>query len=740
MNRRVLTTLILIALGASNSGAQRPSPTPPTEPVLQTTQKPDEVDVVKITTNLVQVDAVVTDKNGKVVTDLRSDEVQISEDGKPQKITHFGYNVTGPEAVNRTGKPLAAGKVNEIAPPVVPVPLKREDVHRTIAIVVDDLGLSFESTAYMRRALKAFVDEQMQSGDLVAIIRTGGSVGALQQFTSDKRHLYAAIERVKWNPMGVGDTGAFSAIRPGELKIPGEQTSRGQSAQGSREDLAVDGMVGTLSYVVRGLRDLPGRKSVLLLSDGIIIKPIDSPGMGTSRVQTALESLIDLANRASVVIYTMDARGLIPLGLQPQDNVQMQSNAAHNVDVRGLGRGSGDVNQLMTMRRKSFEASRDGLIYLAQQTGGVAITDTNDFSGGIRRVLDDQRGYYLIGYRPDETTFDAKRGQRKFHHLSLKVTRSGKFNVRMRNGFFGISEEEIKAPEKTTAQQLLNAIISPFETNGIHLQLTSLFGNDVTNGSFMLSMLHIDARDLTFKDGPNGTHEATFDVLAMTFGSNGAPGDYVARTFTVQFPEDYYQRALRQGFVYNVTIPIKRSGAYQFRISLRDAGSDRIGSAGQFIAVPDLDNKHLALSGVVLTGTSVASAARPNAGASPQNRENADQNNPEASPAVRHFKQGTPLKFGYLIYNAQLDKATQKPTLTTEVKLFRDGKQVFAGGERPFDATNQTDVKRLSASGAVILGTDLPPGEYVLQIVVTDTLADKKYRTVAQWMDFEISS
>jgi len=96
------------------------------------------------------------------------------------------------------------------------------------------------------------------------------------------------------------------------------------------------------------------------------------------------------------------------------------------------------------------------------------------------------------------------------------------------------------------------------------------------------------------------------------------------------------------------------------------------------------------------------------------------------------------MDYGVVIYNAQLDKSTQKPRLNTQVRLFRNGRQVFAGGERPFDATNQTDVKRLAASGALILGTDLTPGEYVLQLVVTDSLADRKYRTVTQWMDFDI--
>jgi hypothetical protein len=96
------------------------------------------------------------------------------------------------------------------------------------------------------------------------------------------------------------------------------------------------------------------------------------------------------------------------------------------------------------------------------------------------------------------------------------------------------------------------------------------------------------------------------------------------------------------------------------------------------------------------------------------------------------------LEFGLLIYNARLDRLTGKPQLTTQVRLLREGQQVFAGSELPFDPKNQTDLGRLSESGALQLGTDLPPGEYVFQIIVTDTLAEKKYRTTTQWMDFEI--
>ena len=725
MKRRVLTTLISMALLAANSLAQQPAPTPPPVPVLKPIQSP--VDVVKITSNLVQVDAVVTDKNGNLVTDLKPEELQILEDGKPQKITHFAYNVTGTKGADRTVAPLPTDKSNEVAPPVAPNRLTRENVRRTIAIVADDLGLSFESAGSMRQALKKIIDEQMQPGDLVAIIRTGGNVGALQQFTSDKRQLYAAIKRVKWNPMGSGDTGPFTAIRPRNLKLPDEHVSPGTGEE-FRAQVAGGSMVGTMKYVVRGLRDLPGRKSILLLSDGFGLN---------SRMKELLDVLIDLANRASVVIHTMDARGLATLGMQPQDNVQMLSDAASRVDVRGLGRSVVEVDRLMTVRRKGFHASQDGLIYLSQETGGITIRNTNDFSGGVQRVLNDQRGYYLIGYRPDEATFDAK-GRHKRHNLSLQVTRPGKFSVRMRNGFFGIAEDQIKPAPKTIAQQMANAITSPFGSSDVHLQLTSLFGNDATNGSFMRSFLHIDARDLTFKDGPNGTHECVFDVLAMTFGDNGEPVDQIGQTNTVQLPDAVYQRAMQQGFVFNVTVPIKKAGAYQFRVSLRDTATERIGSAGQFIEVPDLGRQRLALSGILLSGKTIASGSGANSNLTAQNGKEISETDLEAGPAIRRLTQMMRLEYGLLIYNAALDKVSGKPQLTTQIRLFREGKQVFSGDELPYNLAGQTDLGRLVVAGALELGTDLTPGEYIFQIIVSDTLADKKYRVATQWMDFEI--
>ncbi len=736
MKKFYRSAIVLIVSLATLSFAQQPRPvTEPPLPSATKQQKPEDVDVVRITTNLVQVDAVVTDKNGKVVTDLKPEEVQIFEDGKQQKITHFSYNVTEtPPVAEGPPKPTIADKN---APPVPPVALKPEQVRRTMAIVVDDLGLSFESTYYVRRALKKFVDEQMLPGDLVAIIRTSGGMGALQQFTSDKRQLYAAIERVKWYASGRGGVGAFAAIEPPTPGAGGpEMDAKNEELNQFREDLFAVGTLGAVSYVVKGLRQLPGRKSVVLISDGFRIYSQDDPTQ-SFRTLDKLRRLIDEAGRASVVIYTMNATGLQTLGFSAADDLS--------------GRSPQDMEQALSNRRTAAFETQQGLDFLAQQTGGIAIRNTNDLSGGIRRVMEDQKGFYLIGYRPDNATFEPKSGRRTFHKLSLKVTRPGKFSVRMRNGFLGVSDEDKQPAPRTLAQQLIGALTSPFGATGVHLQLTSLFGNDAKAGSFMRSILHIDARDLTFTDDPNAWHKCVFDVLAITFGDNGVPVDQSGRTYTLKLPDELYKRALRDGLVYEVTVPIKKPGAYQLRMSLRDASSERIGAVSQFIEAPDLKKDRLALSGIVIRGeTPAAKSTSPStpagqAGASPsaspapgQAQEGVEQGNAEASPAVRHFGRGMLMIYAFLIYNAHLDKTTKAPQLTTQVRLFRDGKPVFTGKENPFKIANSTDLKRLLAGGTIQLGSDLPPGEYVFQVIVNDPLAKEKHRVATQWIDFEI--
>ncbi len=716
-------------------------------------EEADDTDVVRISTNLVQVDAVVTDKDGRQVTDLRPEEVEVLEDDRPQKITNFSYISTGtgtlqPIASSSVARPADASVA--AAPP--PVRLKREQVRRTIALVVDDLGMSFESTAFVRRALKNFVDNQMQPDDLVAIIRTSAGIGALQQFTSDRRQLYAAIERVKWYPMGRGGASAFAPLQKDDLAlhVGSVQESAAELARQSqeqrreaeeeinqtRDEYFSVGTLGAVGFVIRSLGDLPGRKSVLLFSDGIRlfarnktsvrndsgsgggrpgIKGESASTVENVRVMESLRRLTDEANRASVVVYTLDSRGLQTLTTTAADSTSDYSPA--------------QLERRLFDQRQDFFDTQSGLEYMARLTGGFAIRNSNDFGKGIRSVLDDQSGYYLIGYRPDESTFDATRGRDKFHKVTVNVKRPG-LRVRSRSGFYGVADDEARRLKRASGDNFLAALSSPFSANELGVRLTTLFGHDRQAGSVMYSMLHVNGRDLTFKEEADGWRVATIDVAAYTFGDYGNAIDSFTRTHTVRARDDAYQSILEDGLVYTLNVPVKKPGAYQLRVAVRDAATSRVGSASQFIEVPDVDANRLTLSGLVVTGLDSKKVDAQAEGTEPIE--------PQAGPSVRRLRGGMTLRYTYTIYNAQLDRTTRQPQLQTQVRMFRDGRELYTGKPMTYEMGDQPDPKHLKAGGRIQLGKEAQPGEYILQVVVTDLLANKKRNVASQWIDFEI--
>ncbi|MFN2598157.1 MAG: VWA domain-containing protein, partial [Pyrinomonadaceae bacterium] len=270
------------------SPAPQQSPQPSAQPAAS--QPPVEIgdeDVVRITTNIVQLDAIVTDRRGNQVTDLKPEDFQIFEDGKPQRIAHFSYVSTDEPAAAAT--PAAAAKPDKNAPPAPPVPPRRlrpEQVRRAVAIVVDDLQLSVTDLYFARRGVREYVEKFVAPDDLVAVIRTSAGVGALQQFTNDRRVLYAAIDRIKPFYAGSGGLSTFAPVEPDPTRagsLSGSTAGTDPSDRGSstdsgreqrddlesfREDYFTVGTLGALNYVVNGMRQLPGRKSVLLFSPG----------------------------------------------------------------------------------------------------------------------------------------------------------------------------------------------------------------------------------------------------------------------------------------------------------------------------------------------------------------------------------------------------------------------------------------------------------------------------------------
>jgi VWFA-related protein len=717
--KKFTLTLAFCFLSVSFNLAQTPTPTPVSV---------EENDVVKITTTLIQIDATVTDKNGKIITDLKPEDFEIYENGERQEITNFSF-VAGSEAVPTPIAPKKAEKNSVALPP--PVSLRPEQVRRTIALVVDDLGLSFESVYQVRRALRKFVDQQMQPNDLVAIIRTGGGMGALQQFTSNKQQLYAAIEAVKWNSLGRAGISAFAPLEATPLeqsKAAGntnvseedleEEQKQLKGFSDFREDIFSVGTLGAVNFIVKGMDELPGRKSIMLFSDGFAICSPGNPDR-CERIVNSVKQLTDLSNRAAVSIYTFDARGLLTTGLTAADNTS--AVAAER------------IQNLNSSRSAEIFDKQDGLAYLAAETGGRTFFNSNDINRGLDKALEDQNGYYLIGYQPDTETFDAK--TRRFNKLQVKVNRKDA-SVRYRSGFFGVTDDQIKKPTtQTAAQQIYTALTSPFAASGVALRLNTLFGNDKEQGSFVRSLLHVNAKDLKFTDEADGSKKAVFDVLAMSFGENGAPIDQISKSYTMNVKGAAYQKLINDGFVYYFTLPVKKPGAYQYRVAIRDNASGRVGSANQFIEIPNLKKNYLTISGITMENLTAAQWQKLS-GAAPGNNQ-PNQTDPMSDTSRRRFARGSILRYGYEVYNAKLDPA-QKPSLLAQVKIFRDGKLILEGKNAPLDLADQSDRQRLKATGALSLGSEMQAGDYVLQIVITDNLAKVKRQIATQFVQFEI--
>jgi VWFA-related protein len=680
--------------------------------------------VVKISTNLIQVDVTVTDSKGTVVKDLKPEDFEIYENGEKQNISSFSFVSSLREKPETVKNPK-----DKVPIPIPQTNLRPEQIRRTIALVVDDLSLSFQSTNYVRRALKKFVDEQMQDGDLVAIIRTGAGIGALQQFTSDKQQLYAAIEKVVWNPLGRGNIGAFAPIDD-SANLQDDSTENDEESdapqtptdnfENFRQSTFAVGTLGALRFIVSGMRELPGRKSVILFSDGFRIFDRNPNGsQDSSIVFSFLQQLVDAANRAAVVFYTVDARGLQSTGITAADQVSNPSPQ--------------NLQRILSGRSAELFDTQEGLSYLAEETGGFPLLNNNDLSKGVQRALDDQ-SYYLIGYEPDSDTFDAQK--RRFNRLEVKIKRKG-LNVRYRSGFFNVADENLaqQPTNLTPVQQIQNALVSPFAVSDISLRLNTLFRNDATQGSYVRSLLHVKAQDLKFTDEADGSKKAVFDVLAVSFGDNGMPVDQLAKSYTLNIKGETYQKILRDGFVYYFTFPIKKPGAYQFRVALRDGQAGKVGSASQFIQVPDLKKNRLTISGIVLENLTREQWQVLNS----ENSQTLpiEKSNPMSDTSLRRFKRGTILRYGFEIYNAKPD-LSKKPNLTTQIRVFRGGKMILEGKQTPLELNGQTDFQHIKFVSAITLPNQIETGDYILQVIAFDNLVKEKRKIASQVVQFEV--
>ena len=688
----------LVAIGISLAGVLRSQGGVAQGPAASA-EAPKQV--FRVTASLVQVDVVVTDKDEHQVTDLRPEDFEIREDGRRREIVNFA-RVSRPE-VERTPPPAAPGTPTRRE---APVPTEREEA-RTLAFVVDDLSLSMEDLASVRRTLLRFVDEQMEPGDRAAILLSGSGVGALQQFTSDKRLLREAADRVRFNAYR-------TAVEGGTGNRVAQEALRSEQPRST-------GTLGALDFILRGLGAVPGRKALVLFSSGL---PVASAAHGFDvplpEVQSWLSRIVERANRASVVIYAIDARGLDAFAPAADEN------------TRSLVPGPLGVSLPLVERRRGSQNDLQGLQRLAADTGGLLVFNTNELSRGVARALEDQQGYYLLGYAPDSDALARGKHRARLHKLSVRVKRPG-LRVRSRAGYYDAPDRETPPEPASAAARLNAALLSPFNAGDLRLRLTLLFDSDPKVGPFLRAIVHIDGHDLTFTPAEEGWNTAALDVLAVTFGSEGQAVDQKGQTYALRLRSGH-DRELDAGFIYFLDLPVKRPGSYQFRIAVRDMTSNHLGSLSQFVEVPDLGKGQLALSGILLASHAPPSVVEPvGDGAMQPAKPGA-----VAAAALRRVSRGSVLDYTFDVFNARLDRATGAAKVLSQVRVFREAREVYTGPVKTLASAPEAEWKRLPAGGSLQLRETMEPGEYVLEVSVTDALDGKAPRTVRQWLAFEV--
>jgi hypothetical protein len=445
---------------------------------------------------------------------------------------------------------------------------------------------------------------------------------------------------------------------------------------------------------------------------------VDLSQAGNSEILDALHKLVDRANRAGTVIYTMHTLGLQPLVPNAQDRPD-SNNALNALSQVGLytspsaGLGQSGMGMPQTGRDMAFSVGQQGLAYLALETGGLPYENGNDLNWGLDRVLEDQQGYYLIGFKPPQGTFDERHGARSYHHVTVGVTRPG-LHVRSRSGFFGETDDETLTKYKTPSEQMRVAMFSPFRSAAVRLRLTSLYAEAAKRGPVVRNLLHIDTRDLTFRAdhllNETGGSDAAVEIEAVASSFSDLPVASVARYYTVHAPATGFEEAQNAGVLYSLDVPVKKRGAYQIHVAVRDLATGKTGSASQFLEIPEIKKGRVALTSIVLQG---------------------DGQRGDMSPATRQFRTGSQVEYVSVIESS--GDISAAADLHAQIRIVRDGKDIYAG---------PANLGRIAGGGLAVSGTLklnrlLTPGDYYMGIVVVDRTALKR-TAFTQWTDFEV--
>jgi VWFA-related protein len=711
-----------------------------TSALSATAQQPQNQnpDVIRVTTSLVQTDVMVFDKQGKFVDNLKREQFVLKVDGKPREISFFELVKAG-SANEETQLAAARGAPSRTGGAV---PLDRG---RMVFFFIDDLHLSASSLHYVRSVLSRFIDREAGQNDKVAIVSATGQIGFLQQLTDNKTVLRKAVARLSPGQQAARDIGnpriseyqaqlidqqdqgvisyfVDAVMREGVSRQVAEQLVRQrasmvleQSARSSMRSLA------SLRYVLQTAADLPGRKLVFFVSDGFFVNTRDE-------VRQRVHDLTTQAARSGVVIYSVDARGLVPSMSDPTEAVDL------------------DPTRLQRSTSGELTASQDGMHALAVDTGGRALFNTNDLSKSVRTGLAETSQYYLLAWTAGSDKEKSTRDRR----LVVAIAERPELIVRLRRNFADVESSNIAANEPAKVTTLAQAIREPLRAQSsktsLPVHVTANFLNLANRGPLLFASVKVATGTIPLEIA-NGSATAQIDLLLAIFDDKGTSVQTFNRTLTLRSKTADTTPA--ESILFHAHLPIK-PGLYQVRAALLARNARRIGSATHWIEIPNVEPKTLTLSSLIVAEKRSSTTSLD---ASAGDSQPAD-GNPLKDLRLsieRRFSRDSQLRFLILIYNAatasaqssgaELPSASPKavappavPDLAVQVQVFRDDQPVITSPTRKIDIEGVQDLSRVPY-GANIPLEGLQSGSYELRVVVIDRIAKT---TAAENFKFQV--
>lgn len=686
-------------------------------------------EIIRVNTELVQTDVMVFDKDGHFVEGLKPEQFQLAVDGHQQSISFFERVVAGgarevAQLAEARGKALAPFKAASVNPP---------ERGRVILFLVDDLHMSPDSLKRTRKTITRFIEREMGQSDQVAITSANGQVGFLQQLTNNRTVLLRAVEKLKSSLQSQGDmefppmteTQAIALlvqndrellnffmeplIRSGVSPRIAETTVRNRAKQLLDQSYRFTrNTLDSLSNLSRTAGQMPGRKLVFFISDGFILN-LTEPDM-----LNRLRNITNASARNGVVIYTLDARGLTTGMDDP--------NSALAFDPAGRSARS-STNDL--------SASQEPLQTIAANTGGRALLNSNTLNSGLGRALQETSVYYLLAWRPPG---EEQHGN-KFRRIEVKVIGRPELSVYVRRGYYDVEvksapkkdkpKEEVTAAvaAKTSEAQLREVLQAAYPRQDLPAQLSLVYLDTPDKGITLTASVQVARQFITFNK-TEGKQTASVDLSGIVLDEQGTSVGRFNDRLSIDISSEP-NAALHKDLAYNYQTALK-PGLYQVRIAARDSKSALMGSAMQWIEIPDLASRKLSMSSLLL-GEAIKEAETQKGDAAAV---------AEASWNITHrFARTSSMRFLTYVYNAARGTDdTAPPDVALQVQILRNNQPVMTTAQRKVDTTGQTDIARLAYVAELPL-EGMKPGQYILQVTVIDRIAKT---SASQRTSFEI--